>query len=90
MWFAAISSAYARGWLPVLLDRLLAGDRGTLRLLRSNPFPDEPPVWVRARLYDYRFTTRAEHRATGDWWVRGTGFTYIAPRRRPVRATRER
>ena len=37
MWFAAISSTYARGWLPVLLDHLLAGDRSTLKLLRSNP-----------------------------------------------------
>ena len=44
--------------------RLLAGDRDTLRLIRSNPFPDAPPVYVRARLYRYRFTTWRELRET--------------------------
>ena len=65
MWFAAISSSYARGWLSTLLDRLLDGDRATLQLLRGNPFANEPPVWVRAVYYDYRFTTRAERPGHG-------------------------
>jgi hypothetical protein len=27
-------------------------------------------VFVRARLYHYRFATRGERRATGAWWKR--------------------
>ena len=40
MWFAALSPAYAEPWLLPLLQRLLQSDAPTLRLLRSNPFPD--------------------------------------------------
>ncbi len=82
MWFAALSRGYSQRWLPALLDRLLVNDRATLRLLRTNPFPDEPPALVRARLYRYRFTTRAERRATGRWWHRTVVGEYAPPRSR--------
>ncbi|NMN98418.1 lipase maturation factor family protein [Antrihabitans stalactiti] len=73
MWFAAISPIYARPWLFPLLRKLLDGDPATLKLLRTNPFPTEPPMFVRALLYEYRFTTPQERRETGNWWSR----TYI-------------
>ncbi|RVU22793.1 lipase maturation factor family protein [Streptomyces antnestii] len=74
MWFAAISPAYAGSWFGGLMERLLTGDRDTLRLLRRSPFPPEsPPLYVRARLYRYRFTTWSELRDTGSCWDR----TYI-------------
>jgi hypothetical protein len=41
-----------------------------LGLLATNPFPDHPPRYVRAVLYDYRFTDAAEKRQTGAWWRR--------------------
>jgi hypothetical protein len=81
MWFLALSPSYGRGWFEPFLERLLEGDRATLRLLRTNPFPDSPPVYVRARLWHYRFTTRAERKATGEWWAR-TELGYLV---RPVR-----
>jgi hypothetical protein len=81
MWFAALSRSYSRSWFPVLLDRLLANDQATLTLLRSNPFPDEPPTYVRARFYHYRFTTWAERRETGHWWHRTLVGHYGPPRR---------
>jgi hypothetical protein len=70
MWFAAMSSAQDYPWFPQLMLKLLQGDRDTLGLLRSNPFPDRPPRWIRAQLYLYRFTTPEEHRTTGRWWNR--------------------
>jgi hypothetical protein len=70
MWFVAIAPSYGEPWLTRLLRQLLVGDPATLKLLRDNPFPDGPPTEVRAVLYRYRFTTRDEHRATGDWWHR--------------------
>ncbi|MCX4745097.1 lipase maturation factor family protein [Kitasatospora sp. NBC_01287] len=79
MWFAALSPGYARPWLRPLVERLLRGDRATLRLLRHNPFPDTPPAHVRAVLYRYRFTTPAERRATGAWWHRTRLRVYLAP-----------
>jgi hypothetical protein len=79
MWFAALSPAMARGWFRPLLARLLAGDRDTLKLLRANPFPDQPPQRVRARLYRYAFATRAERRANGTWWRRELIGEYLPP-----------
>jgi hypothetical protein len=79
MWFAALSPAYARGWFPALLERLLDNDRATLKLLRRNPFGDEPPRHVRALLYRYRFTTPRERRETGAWWTRRLLGAYVEP-----------
>ncbi len=70
MWFAALSPGYAEPCFRVLLQRLLEGDRHVARLLAGNPSSDEPPRFVRARLYRYRFTSRRELRVTGDWWSR--------------------
>ncbi len=79
MWFAAISPGYAQPWLRPLLQRLLRNDRPTLRLLRHNPFPDSPPRYVRAQLYQYRFTTPAELRRDHAWWHRAPVGGYVAP-----------
>jgi hypothetical protein len=57
-------------WLIHLLAKLLQGDRGVLKLLRNNPFPDEPPRFVRALLYHYEFTTPAEFKVDGAYWKR--------------------
>ncbi|MFJ5708646.1 lipase maturation factor family protein [Streptomyces sp. NPDC093105] len=79
MWFAALSPGYAREWFGPFVERLLAGDRDTLRLLGRNPFPDAPPVHVRARLYRYRFSTWRELRTTGAWWQRRLLREYLPP-----------
>jgi hypothetical protein len=85
MWFAALSPGYARSWMPQFQARLLEGDRPTLRLLRRNPFPEAPPRHVRALLYEYRFTTWAERRATACWWSRKLLGEYSAPVRLAAR-----
>ncbi|MBB4986919.1 MULTISPECIES: lipase maturation factor family protein [Streptomyces] len=79
MWFAALSPGYAREWFGPFVERLLEGDRDTLRLLAHNPFPDAPPVLVRARLYRYRYTTWHELRTTGAWWHRTLVREYLPP-----------
>jgi hypothetical protein len=81
MWFAALRSGFAEDWFAPLLVKLLEGDRAVLGLLRHNPFPDWPPVWVRARYYRYRFSSRAERRETGAWWVRELVGEYLRPAR---------
>ncbi|MFC5139708.1 lipase maturation factor family protein [Actinomycetospora rhizophila] len=83
MWFAPLAPRMARSWLPALLDRLLEADAPTLRLLRRDPFDGERPAWVRARLFRYRFTTRAERRETGAWWHRELIGDYLPARTLP-------
>ncbi len=79
MWFAALSPQYAESWFAPLVQGLLAGDRNVLALLRGDPFAGATPVWIRARYYHYRFTTRAERRASGAWWVRQLASDYLRP-----------
>jgi hypothetical protein len=38
--------------------------------LAENPFPDTPPRYVRATLYDYSFTDHTTKRSEGTWWSR--------------------
>jgi predicted DCC family thiol-disulfide oxidoreductase YuxK len=70
MWFAALGSSREAFWFQSLMRRLLEGSPPVLELLGANPFPDRPPKYVRAQLYDYRFTDRSTHEATGQWWIR--------------------
>lgn len=79
MWFLPISPRYAEGWLSSFMLRLLEGDRQTTALLRSNPFPDAPPRYVRARLFEYRYTTWRERRQTGAWWHRQEAGQFVPP-----------
>jgi hypothetical protein len=70
MWFAALGYYQNNSWLECFLEKLLAASPDVLSLLMTNPFPNQPPRYVRAILYDYRFTDRATRRATGAWWRR--------------------
>lgn len=79
MWFAGTVGAPSGTWLEPFIARLLRGDPDTLRLLRHNPFPQQPPTHVRAVLYRYRFTDREERRTTGAWWHRTREREVIPP-----------
>jgi len=79
MWFAALSRDYADPWLLPLIARLLQNDKPTLGLIGANPFPDQAPAFIRARFYEYRFTTAEERRGTGLWWVRTLAGEYLPP-----------
>ncbi|MFP3464683.1 lipase maturation factor family protein [Leifsonia sp. SIMBA_070] len=78
MWFLALGSRDSP-WFEVFLLRLLEADRPTLKLLRRDPFGGEPPRAVRARMFLYRFATRAEKRETGDIWVRSEVGDLVPP-----------
>lgn len=70
MWFAALGAPQQNPWFDGLVVRLLQGSRDVSRLLARNPFPDQPPRYIRASFYRYRFTTVEEHRQSGAWWKR--------------------
>jgi hypothetical protein len=77
MWFAALGNDQTDPWVLHFLARLLEGRPEVLGLLSHNPFPDAPPQYVRALVYDYRFTTSAERKATGHWWKRELQGSYV-------------
>ncbi|MFE4856525.1 lipase maturation factor family protein [Streptomyces sp. NPDC056670] len=79
LWFLALSPSYGYSWFSAFVERLLVNDPDTLRLLRHNPFPDAPPVFIRARSWRYRFTTWQELRTTGAWWHRDAPREFLPP-----------
>jgi len=79
MWFEAFSPQPQDEWFIALLQQLLRGDAATLALLKTNPFPDRAPRFLRARYYRYWFTTADERRQTGRWWNRQLVREYVPP-----------
>jgi lipase maturation factor 1 len=77
MWFAALENYRSDPWILHFLARLLEGQPEVLGLIGHNPFPGAPPHYVRALVYDYRFTTPAERKATGHWWKRELQGSYM-------------
>ena len=79
MWFAAMAPYDGEPWFEHFMAKLLENDGPTLGLLRTNPFPGRPPRYVRALLYEYRFTSPEERAWTGQWWRRDLESVYFAP-----------
>jgi hypothetical protein len=79
MWFAAMSSYQQHPWFVNFMAKLLENDKPVLGLLKSNPFPDQPPKFVRAQIYEYHFTDWSTRRRTGQWWVRKFVGGYFPP-----------
>jgi len=68
MWFAALGYYHNHPWVHNFLVRLLEGSPSVLGLMKTNPFPDKPPRYVRCVVCDYRFANRDERRATKAYW----------------------
>lgn len=77
MWFAALGTYQQNPWFVRLMQHILLGTPQVLALLESNPFPNAPPRFLRADLYQYRFTTFQERRETGAWWRREAAGPYV-------------
>jgi hypothetical protein len=70
LWFASLGEWRQNDFVPLTEARLLANNPDVLGLFQSNPFPQAPPRFTRAVLWQYWFTTSEEKRHTGDWWKR--------------------
>lgn len=83
-WFAALEKRFRREnfnarWIENLTIQLLQGNADAEKLLKHNPFPEEPPRFLRMQLYEYEFTTPEEKAETGHWWKRRLLGTYLRP-----------
>lgn len=75
MWFAALGTYQQNRWFVNFMVRLLEGEPRVVRLLSYNPFPNAPPRYVRARVFQYHFTRFGER----GWWRREEGGMYFPP-----------
>jgi hypothetical protein len=77
LWFAALDDDRPQPWVIHLASHILHGTPEVLGLFAKNPFPDQPPLYLRAEFYDYRFTTPSERESTGEWWHRDLYREYL-------------
>ncbi len=70
MWFMALDPAGNGALLDALADRLREGTPEVLALLGPTPFPGSPPKFLRAIIYEYRFSSPDQRKQTGAWWTR--------------------
>ena len=68
MWFAAMSTADQYSWTYNLVWKLLHNDPDAIGLFAQNPFPGNPPKFIRATLYRYKFATPGNPQHL--WWTR--------------------
>ena len=83
LWFAALEYPRIDPWMSAFIRQLAANAPAVTRLLKNNPFEKDPPRFMRAVIYDYKFTTSTERAQTGAWWKRSVIAYYLQPT--PVR-----
>jgi Lipase maturation factor len=77
MWFAAMDTPGDYPWTLNLVWKLLHNDALATCLFASNPFPVQPPRYIRAVLYRYNFANPANDQ--GNWWNREKSGIWIPP-----------
>lgn len=79
MWFAAMEKPAADSWFATFMGKLQQGSPQVLSLLAANPFPEKPPVYLRALLYRYSYSSKEQRAATGQIWRREYLRVYWPP-----------
>ena len=77
LWFAAMAPLEDNQWVLALVKRMLEGDTEVTQFFAVNPFPQTPPKYIRAFVYEYRFTDFIEHARNGAWWHREKRQRYM-------------
>jgi len=77
MWFAALGNYRTNPWFANFMFEILEGSPEVLKLLDGNPFPDNPPKYLRASVYEYNFTDLGTRRSSGDIWSRELKSLYL-------------
>jgi hypothetical protein len=79
LWFAAMVPVEENLWVLSFVHRLLEGSPEMKIFFVDDPFPDHPPKYIRAFVYDYHFTDWETKSKTGQWWRRDNERMYIPP-----------
>ena len=77
IWFAAMSSYQRHPWLVHFIYKLLLDEPKALDLIAHSPFDRGPPRFIKAELYEYRFTSWGDD--TDAWWTRKWVRSYLPP-----------
>jgi hypothetical protein len=75
MWFASFSEPGREPWLLHLSYKLLHNDPTGLKAVKENPFPEEPPEYIRAKIYRFEMQPPLEE----NTWEREELGTWMPP-----------
>lgn len=70
MWFAALEDFNENLWLQNLATRVFENSSDVISLFQKNPFPKEPPQFLRFVRYEYGFSSFQELLQHKRWWNR--------------------
>jgi hypothetical protein len=79
MWFATLGTYEQNLLFLRFAVKLLEGSEPVLKLIAYNSFPKYPPKYVRAVLYDCRFTDFSEWENDTSFWKRQRSGLYLPP-----------
>ena len=86
IWFAAFQTPQQNPWLIHMIWKLLHNDQETLSLIAYNPFPDEPPKYIRVEFYKYEFANPWKEDAV---WKRTYLGIWLPPLSKDTQGLRE-
>jgi hypothetical protein len=69
LWFASLDNWQQNRFVIYAEERLLTGSPSVLALFAGNPFPNAPPMQLRAMVWQYWFSDPTEKKR-GIWWRR--------------------
>ena len=75
IWFAAMENPKQNPWLIHLIWKFLHNDRDALSLIANNPFPNQPPTYIRISFYHYEFAKPG----SAPVWNRTRVGTWLSP-----------
>jgi lipase maturation factor 1 len=83
IWFVPTQQPIQMYWFGKFMRRLQQGSSSVTGLLADNPFPEQPPSYLRVLAYRYEFTHAQEREKSHAWW----NITYLGefPRVQPRR-----
>ncbi len=76
LWFTSLGSWRQYPWVVRGEALLLENDPAVVSLFARNPFPRQPPRFLRTVLWQYWFTDLGTWRRTGAWWRRADHGLY--------------
>jgi len=70
MWFLLLGGRIQALYFEHLLDELQQAPQAVASVFSHDPFPRDPPRFLRVAVYRYRFTDWTTRRTSGAWWQR--------------------
>jgi len=79
LWFSGMGPPASSPWVLPLIEKMLTNSPAVMGFFAHNPFPNQPPRYIRTLVYNYHFTDDAKRSASGDWWWRDDRRSWLPP-----------